>query len=206
MLLDVTSTLSKLIVDGIASHSSLLDSYVVLHAAFVSSLHKIIGLEFGKKRPSQKQSVLTLVIAAHFVQHVVSLYEKCYESTQSTQLGGRSLNAGEELETDTLGKECPNLIVLLSELYNFQVISSVLVFDIIRGLLENDLTELSIELLLKIVRSKSVFLCLVCWFGTRLIIIQDSGQQLRQDDPSALTDIIQIVQSKVTNKDRKSVV
>jgi nucleolar MIF4G domain-containing protein 1 len=47
-LVDVTSTLTKLIIDGTASHSSLLDSFVVLHAAFVSSLHKIIGLEFGE--------------------------------------------------------------------------------------------------------------------------------------------------------------
>jgi len=44
---DVTSTLTNLIIEGISSHSSLLDSYVVLYAAFVSSLHKIIGLEFG---------------------------------------------------------------------------------------------------------------------------------------------------------------
>lgn len=46
--LDVTSTLTTLIIDGISSHSSLLDSYVVLYAAFVSSLHKIVGVEFGK--------------------------------------------------------------------------------------------------------------------------------------------------------------
>lgn len=44
---DVTSTLTTLIIDGISSHSILLDSYVVLYAAFVSSLHKIIGIEFG---------------------------------------------------------------------------------------------------------------------------------------------------------------
>ena len=45
---DVTSTLTTLIIDGISSHSSLLDSYVVLYAAFMSSLHKIVGIKFGK--------------------------------------------------------------------------------------------------------------------------------------------------------------
>jgi hypothetical protein len=55
--------------------------------------------------------------------------------------------------TETWGKECSNLMVLISELYNFQVISCLLVFDIIRGLLENKLTEFSVELLLKVVRS-----------------------------------------------------
>jgi nucleolar MIF4G domain-containing protein 1 len=47
LVIDVTSTLTTLITDGISSHSTLLDSYVVLYAAFVSSLHKIIGVEFG---------------------------------------------------------------------------------------------------------------------------------------------------------------
>ncbi|KAJ7593311.1 hypothetical protein C8J56DRAFT_495127 [Mycena floridula] len=151
---DVTSTLTTMIIDGISSHSSLLDSYVVLYAAFVSSLHKLIGVEF----------------AAHFVQNVVASYER-YHNNLGVQ--------DEELVDghDTRGKECSNLIVLLSELYNFQVISCLLVFDVIRGLLEV-LTEFNVELLLKIVRN--------------------SGQQLRQDDPSALKDIIDIVQNKMS--------
>ncbi|KAF7977509.1 hypothetical protein HWV62_3486 [Athelia sp. TMB] len=156
---DLTSTLTTLIIDGISSHSVLLDSYVVLHAAFVSSMHKIIGLEF----------------AAYFVQHVVSSYEKHYAALKTECL--------EEDSAQGEGKECSNLIVLLSELYNFQVISSVLVFDIIRDLLSQKLTEFGVELLLKIVRN--------------------SGQQLRQDDPSALKDIIGIVQTKIAGQDEK---
>lgn len=58
-----------------------------------------------------------------------------------------------QAEKETQGKECSNLIVLLSELYNFQVISCVLVFDIIRGLLDHNISEFNVELLLKIVRS-----------------------------------------------------
>lgn len=46
---DVTETLTKLIVDGISSHSMHLDQYVVLHAAFVSALHKLVGIEFGER-------------------------------------------------------------------------------------------------------------------------------------------------------------
>ncbi|KDR78859.1 hypothetical protein GALMADRAFT_244494 [Galerina marginata CBS 339.88] len=149
---DVTSTLTTLIINGISAHSSLLDSYVVLHAAFVASLHKIIGLEF----------------AAHFVQSTVASYEQCFVSMFA--------DSGENG-----GKECSNLLVLISELYNFQVVSSVLVFDVIRNLLADDLTEFTVELLLKIVRN--------------------SGQQLRQDDPSALKDIIQIVQGKISTTD-----
>lgn len=47
-----------------------------------------------------------------------------------------------------------NLIVLISELYNFQVISCVLVYDLIRDLLSEDISELGVELLLKVTRSK----------------------------------------------------
>jgi nucleolar MIF4G domain-containing protein 1 len=158
ILPDVTSLLTTLVTDGIASHSSLLDSYVVLHAAFVSSLHKIVGLEFGRKKHFKIQTGINsnVMIVAHFVQHVVSSYERYYTSTQTTHLGGDSLDhqADRQLETSTLGKECSNLVALLSELYNFQVISSILIFDIIRDLLENDLSEFAVELLLKIVRSK----------------------------------------------------
>ena len=51
------------------------------------------------------------------------------------------------------GKECSNLIVLLSELYNFQVISCVLMYDIIRNFLNDELSEFNVELLLKLLRS-----------------------------------------------------
>ncbi|CAG8754181.1 7889_t:CDS:2, partial [Racocetra persica] len=49
------------------------------------------------------------------------------------------------------GKECTNLIVLISELYNFRVVSCTLIYDIIRLFIMN-LTDLNVELLLKIVK------------------------------------------------------
>ncbi|KAJ3907916.1 hypothetical protein F5879DRAFT_1008029 [Lentinula edodes] len=151
---DVTSTITTLIIDSISSHSILLDSYVVLHAAFVSSLHKIVGVEF----------------AAYFVQNVVLSYEQHIATLSSL-----------EENVEDKGKEASNLVVLLSELYNFQVISCVLIFDIIRTLLKNEVHEFQVELLLKLVRN--------------------SGQQLRADDPLALKDIIQIVQEKIDKQE-----
>ncbi|KAJ3808183.1 hypothetical protein F5876DRAFT_90169 [Lentinula aff. lateritia] len=151
---DVTSTITTLIIDSISSHSILLDSYVVLHAAFVSSLHKIVGVEF----------------AAYFVQNVVLSYEQHIATLSS-----------HEEDVEDKGKEASNLVVLLSELYNFQVISCVLIFDIIRTLLKTEVQEFQVELLLKLVRN--------------------SGQQLRADDPLALKDIIQIVQDKIDKQE-----
>ncbi|KAK4452074.1 hypothetical protein QBC34DRAFT_447132 [Podospora aff. communis PSN243] len=65
----------------------------------------------------------------------------------------------------------------LSNLYNFQLIGPKLVFDYIRMLLE-DLSELTAELLLRIVRM--------------------SGPALRQDDPMALKDIVTLIRPAVT--------
>ncbi|KAL8973740.1 MAG: hypothetical protein Q9197_002027 [Variospora fuerteventurae] len=76
------------------------------------------------------------------------------------------------------GKKLANLTSLMSQLYTFQMISSNLIYDYIR-LFATELSEEHAELLLKCVRS--------------------SGPQLRQDDPSALKEIILLVQSSVTS-------
>ncbi|KZS94270.1 MIF4G-domain-containing protein [Sistotremastrum niveocremeum HHB9708] len=150
---DVTSTLTTLIIENIGSHSELLDSYVTLYGCFVASLHHIIGIDF----------------AAYFVQNVVSQYEHEYASLDAT------------LGSDSYGKQCTNLAILISELYQFGVISCVLIYDIIRDLLESGLREFEVELLLKIVRA--------------------SGTQLRKDDPSALKDIVDSVMQKIDTVD-----
>ncbi|KAF8554475.1 ARM repeat-containing protein [Imleria badia] len=154
---DVTSALTTLMINGISSHAMLLDSFIVLHAAFISSLHRLIGVEF----------------AAFVVQNAVSAYERHLRDYESDVPDVTA-------QSEERGKECSNLIVLLSELYNFQVISCILLYDIIKDLLGKTLSEFRVELLLKILRS--------------------SGQQLRQDDPSALKDIVTLAQSSIANQ------
>jgi nucleolar MIF4G domain-containing protein 1 len=83
--------------------------------------------------------------AAFFVQNLVSSYERHYNVL---------FLASDETTSEPLGKECSNLIILLSELYNFQVISCILIYDIIRNLLAAELTEFIVELLLKLLRSE----------------------------------------------------
>lgn len=127
----------------------------MLHAAFVSALHKLIGVEFGtgsctpSPRPADSAE-----IAAYFLQNVVTSYERHFASVKSSSYPTSLNDDGTNPPTEEVeGKECSNLIVLLSELYNFQVVSCVLVYDIIRGLLDGDITEFKVELLLKITRS-----------------------------------------------------
>lgn len=79
---------------------------------------------------------------------------------------------------DSPSKKLTNLISLLAELYNFQVIGSILIYDFVRLFLA-ELTETNTELLLKIIRN--------------------SGQQLRQDDPSSLKEIVLQLQAAVAD-------
>lgn len=129
------------------------------------------------------------MLAAFVVQNVVSAYEchlRDYESDTPDPT----------TQSEERGKECSNLIVLLSELYNFQVVSCILLYDIIKDLLSKTLSEFRVELLLKILRSKQ---------GCRLFPLicsrqPGSGQQLRQDDPSALKDIVTLAQSSIASQ------
>lgn len=88
-----------------------------------------------------------------------------------------TLDAGADERGPFAGKEVMNLVSLLSQLYNFHVIGSPLMFDYIRLFLE-EITEPNTELLLKVIRN--------------------SGPQLRQDDPSSLKDIVLLIQPAIS--------
>ncbi|RPB21465.1 hypothetical protein L211DRAFT_437067 [Terfezia boudieri ATCC MYA-4762] len=143
----VTSTLADLIIASVCDRSTLLDTFMVLHAGFIAALYKILGVDFG----------------AHVSQRIVEEFNQSYER-----------NKLEDAQNG--GKECSNMISLLSELYNFQVVGCTLMFDFVRMFLK-DITELNTELLLKLVRN--------------------CGPQLRADDPTALKDLVLMMQASV---------
>lgn len=127
-----------------------------------------------------------LSLAAYFVQTLTTSLTTHYAALQeSVSAAPESTIAGAESEK---GKKCLNLLVLLGELYNFQVIACPLVYDLVRLFLGQDSTvsaandkgmsEVDTELLLKVVK--------IC------------GAQLRHDDPSALKEIIRLVQERVS--------
>lgn len=121
----VTSTLSNILISIVCDPSSLLDTFMILHAGFVAGIYKLIGTDFG----------------AHIVQRIVEDFDVHYQKTNG-------------IKDPSMGtKECTNLVSFLAELYNFQVVGCVLVFDLIRIFL-GEITELNTELLLKIVRSE----------------------------------------------------
>ncbi|GEQ72411.1 hypothetical protein JCM33374_g6098 [Metschnikowia sp. JCM 33374] len=95
---------------------------------------------------------------AHFIQTLVEKLESCRVDASKT-------------------KEAVNTASLLSSVYTFQLVSSKLLYDLIRDLIQ-DLSESNAELLLKIIRT--------------------SGNQMRADDPSALKEIVLQVNKKAS--------
>ncbi|KAF7720685.1 suppressor of glycerol defect [Apophysomyces ossiformis] len=160
---DVTSTITEMVLSSIAQKSNLLDSFVIIYATVIASLYRLIGIEF----------------TAHFVQTLVETFEKNYHDCR------KSIAHADESEEGPPGaKESKNLLTLMLELYNFQVISCVLVYDLVRMLIGH-LDEQSVELLLRIVKT--------------------SGAQLRADDPAALKDIIDEIQKETAKRDPSSI-
>ena len=81
-------------------------------------------------------------------------------------------------------KEASNIISLLSSVYLFQLISCKLLYDMIKNLI-NNLDENNADLLLRLIRN--------------------SGNQMRSDDPSALKEIVLLINNKVSSLPRDSI-
>lgn len=84
-------------------------------------------------------------LVAHFVQTMIESFELHFRSLTS------SSSSTIDDDDPPGSKEAKNLITLVAELYNFQVVSCVLVYDLVRMLIEK-LDEPSVELLLRVMR------------------------------------------------------
>ncbi|KAJ2534843.1 suppressor of glycerol defect [Coemansia sp. RSA 1935] len=163
----VTSVLTSLILQSIESRTHMLDTFLYVNAAIVGAVFRIVGLE----------------PVAHLVQKLMEEFEQRFTQSMTEFKAAQGAEAGEG-DAMTTGKECQNLCVFVAELYNFQVISCQLVYDVIR-LCIKDINEFTAELLLKLIRI--------------------SGQQLRKDDPLALKEIVRQVTETIGASGKLSV-
>ena len=102
---------------------------------------------------------------AHFIQTIVEKFETYQTDSSKT-------------------KEASNIISLLSSVYLFQLVSSKLLYDLIKELI-NNLDENNADLLLRLIRN--------------------SGNQMRSDDPSALKEIVLLINGKVSTLPKDSI-
>ncbi|KAF0701196.1 Aste57867_8305 [Aphanomyces stellatus] len=87
-------------------------------------------------------------------------------------------------DNQRVSKEAANLLLLITNLYSFETVHCTLVYDMFRFLTER-FTSTDIELL--------------------HILLQHCGPSLRADDPTALFDMISIIQAKSTQIEEKRV-
>lgn len=102
--------------------------------------------------------VLFLQVGAHFLEAVVRRFDDVYQN-------------GSE------GKECDNLFTIVAHLYNFHVVQSLLIFDVLKKL-TGTFTEKDIELI--------------------LLMLKHVGFSLRKDDALSLKELISETQAKAS--------
>ncbi|KAL3468489.1 hypothetical protein BJX64DRAFT_7100 [Aspergillus heterothallicus] len=142
----------------------------------------LLSLLFGLVCERSALSDTFIILHAGFIAAIYKVVGTDF-GAEIVQKIVETFDAGGDERGKFEGKQMINLISLLSQLYNFHVIGSALVFDYIRLFLQ-DINEENTELLLKIIRN--------------------SGPQLRQDDPSSLKDIVILIQPAVAKAGAES--
>ncbi|XP_001373162.3 nucleolar MIF4G domain-containing protein 1 [Monodelphis domestica] len=102
-------------------------------------------------------------VGAHFLEAVVKKFDELHK-------------------TGSEGKECDNLFAIIAHLYNFHVVQSLLIFDILKRLV-GTFTEKDIELI--------------------LLMLKNVGFSLRKDDALSLKELISEAQTKASGVDKK---
>lgn len=111
------------------------------------------------KGPGPSQLLISPQVGAHFLEAVVRRFDAAYRA-------------------GTAGKECANLLGLLSHLYHFHVVHARLLFDLLHRLLDR-FSEQDVELI--------------------LLLLRTVGFSLRRDDTVALKELIAKTQCKAAS-------
>ncbi|CDO92276.1 unnamed protein product [Kluyveromyces dobzhanskii CBS 2104] len=143
----VNDAINTQMIDVLSQKDRLLDTFIMNYAGVAFSMWKLRGTEAGAS------------FIQALVQTFLNYYEEHIDLAKKSQLDDPLI----------LSKEPTNLLTLLAYSYNFGLVSSKLIYDIIKMLIQEP-NEYTTELLLR--------------------IISVSGPLIRGDDPRALKDII----------------
>ncbi|EEU46222.1 uncharacterized protein NECHADRAFT_37623 [Fusarium vanettenii 77-13-4] len=147
---DVTDIITDVVMSQICNPQSLTDQFLVTTGGFLAAVYRIIGSSFG----------------GHLVRRMVVDFNAHYEQAS------KDVNPESPIQ-----KEPSNILSLLAQLYFFEVVSCKIMFDFMERLL-GDLTEINVELLLRICRM--------------------AGQLLRRDDPQALKHVSAVLNQSIS--------
>ncbi|KAL2694608.1 hypothetical protein Neosp_001193 [[Neocosmospora] mangrovei] len=147
---DVTDIITDVVMAQICNPQSLTDQFLVTTGGFLAAVYRIIGSSFG----------------GHLIRRMVVDFNAHYEQAS------KDVNPESPIQ-----KEPSNILSLLAQLYFFEVVSCKIMFDFMERLL-GDLTEINVELLLRICRM--------------------AGQLLRRDDPQALKHVSAVLNQSIS--------
>ncbi|KAI3659299.1 hypothetical protein MP638_003515 [Amoeboaphelidium occidentale] len=147
-----TSILINGIINAVADSFNLMDSFILNYSCLVAHLFHMVGQDVG----------------AQFVQELVCRIEEVHMELCASA----ATTNDQEVANEVMSKKCLNLVCLISYLFMFNVVSSVLVFDLL-NLFTKDLSETGVELVLKIIK--------IC------------GKKLRASDTDALKEFITVL-------------
>lgn len=147
---DVTEIITDVLMAQICKGEILPDQFFVLNGGFTAAIYKIIGASFGSHVLHRLESEISRL---------------CKDAEQAPD------------EAFHTRKEVSNLVSFLTQLYVFEALNCKLIFDYMEFFL-SDLTELNVEMLLKICRM--------------------AGRMLRRDDPRALKHITSVLNANLS--------
>lgn len=136
----VSTTLTTLLLEIISGRDNLGEQLVVTYAVLIAALARNVGIE----------------MSAGVVARAVGMFDESLKKNVEARAKGEEVDGNGGFEGRPGSKECENLVALLAELYNFQVVACVLVYDLVRLFIDSGLEELEVELLVKIVKREFV--------------------------------------------------
>jgi len=167
-------------------------------AKAIASIYK--SSEYSSRDINEKywRNTRAACVPPHMVMaSLIPIYVACvagvhFQTGDAAQLGGfvlesvvldlweqleikRQPSDPDNIDSINTSKVASNLMMIICYLYNYNVVHCTLMYDIIRQLIKS-FTEIDVELL--------------------LLILSYCGSQLRSDDPTALKDIVLLVQER----------
>ncbi|SGZ29552.1 BQ5605_C051g12533 [Microbotryum silenes-dioicae] len=192
----VSNAFSSLLLETISTRDNLGDQLLITYAALVAAMAYVVGLE----------------LSAGVVSKTIELFDASYNEGTDTSSTERPQAPSQPVafEGRPGSKTCLNLTAFLAELYNFSVVGCTIVYDIIRFFIKNGLGELDVELLSRLMKSelrRSSQVARCCATECAILLgftCLGSGSHLRQDDPSALKEIVALVKEQAVLSDVSS--
>ena len=129
----------------------------------------VSGVHYQTGYSSQLNGMVTEIVVLELWEELKKNRESCSRSDPSSS---RESDHDDPIHSS---KVASNLMLIICYLYNYNTVHCSLMYDVVRRLIES-FTEIDVELL--------------------LLILQHCGSQLRSDDPTALKDIVLLVQEK----------